>query len=183
MIARAVMIAAALLLGGCPHHQTPAEPAPAAKPAKPDKVAKKPKPKKPKKPKKEVAPPEPAEEPAVDETEPPAEDVLEVLEGHAVYYSDPQATASGERFDPKKLTAAHRDLPMGTIVRVTNKRNGKQVVVRINDRGPYGKDRRRIIDLSKAAAKELNFLKAGWTEVTIEVLEKPAKNAKKGKSK
>lgn len=158
-----------------------------AKPAKPpaaEKAEKKPKKKKQsKKPAKEIVV-APEDEPAVEETEPPpGEDVLEVYEGHAVYYSTPQATASGERFDPKKMTAAHRDLPMGTIVRVTNKRNGKSVELRINDRGPYGKDRRRIIDVSKAAAKALNFIKAGWTEVTIEVLSKPPPKAKKKKKK
>ena len=64
---------------------------------------------------------------------------------------------------------------------MTNTRNGKSVVVRINDRGPYGKDRRRIIDLSEAAAKILDYIDAGWTTVTIEVLERPAKKARRGK--
>jgi len=158
------------LLGGCASRAKPAaEPAPAPAPTKA----------KPEKKKVKVVDVAPADEPPVDETEPPEDEVLEVLEGKAVWYADDQKTASGERFDPTKLTAAHRDLPMGTIVRVTNKRNGKQVTVRINDRGPYGKDRTRIIDLSKAAARELDFIHAGWTEVTIEVLEKPEKKKTK----
>jgi rare lipoprotein A len=98
------------------------------------------------------------------------------LRGHAVWYGSDwhgKATASGERFNKRKLTAAHRTLPLGTKVRVTNERNGKSVVVRINDRGPYGKDKRRIIDLSEAAARKLDYLDAGWTEVTIEILELP----------
>ena len=76
-------------------------------------------------------------------------------------------TASGERFNMHAMTAAHRSLPMGTRVRVTNKRNGKSVVVRINDRGPYG---RAIIDLSQAAAAKLDMLEAGVVPVTIEVV-------------
>jgi rare lipoprotein A len=110
--------------------------------------------------------------------------VLEVLEGRAVWYGGGHhggPTASGERFDKRAMTAAHRDLPLGSKVRVTNKRNGKSVVVRINDRGPYGKDRRRIIDLSEAAAKKLDYIDAGWTEVTVEVLERPPPKKKKKK--
>ncbi len=159
-----------VFLGGCLS---------SAKPAKPTAAEQKAEKKKSKKDKKKVAT-TPVDEPDVDETEPPpGEDVLETYEGHAVWYGDAQKTASGEWFNGKEMTAAHRDLPMGTIVRVTNQRNGKSVELRINDRGPYGKDRRRIIDVSKAAAKQLDFIKAGWTEVTIEVLSKPEKKAKK----
>ena len=75
-------------------------------------------------------------------------------------------TASGEPFVPTKLTAAHRTLPFGTMVRVTNLRNGRSVVVRINDRGPYTKG--RIIDLTPAAAAELKF--SDLTPVTLEVV-------------
>ncbi len=78
-------------------------------------------------------------------------------------------TASGERFVPERLTAAHRTLPFGTMVRVTNMRNGRSVVVRINDRGPFNKQ--RIIDVSPAAAKQLQF--SGLTLVTLDVV--PAK--------
>ncbi|HZC54613.1 MAG TPA: septal ring lytic transglycosylase RlpA family protein [Xanthobacteraceae bacterium] len=75
-------------------------------------------------------------------------------------------TSSGERFSPDKLTAAHRTLPFGTIVRVTNMRNGHTVVVRINDRGPFNKG--RLIDVSPAAAKLLQF--SGLTPVTLDVV-------------
>jgi rare lipoprotein A len=78
-------------------------------------------------------------------------------------------TASGERFDMHKLTAAHRTLHMGTRVRVTNRKNGRTVEVRINDRGPYGSSQ-RIIDLSEAAAKVLDMIDAGVVPVKLEVL-------------
>jgi rare lipoprotein A len=78
-------------------------------------------------------------------------------------------TASGEKFDMYKLTAASNSLPMQTKVRVTNKKNGKYTIVRINDRGGFTK-LGRIIDLSYAAAKELKFLDDGLTEVKIEVI-------------
>jgi rare lipoprotein A len=74
-------------------------------------------------------------------------------------------TASGERFDMNELTAAHRTLPFGTLVRVRNTQNGREVVVRINDRGPQVSD--RIIDLSKAAAAALDFLQAGEASVVL----------------
>ena len=88
--------------------------------------------------------------------------------GYATYYNEPQRTASGERFNKNALTAAHRTLPFGTHVRVTNAKNGKSVVVRINDRGPYGGN--RIIDLSEAAAREIGMIAAGVVPVTLEVL-------------
>ncbi|MFT3698941.1 MAG: septal ring lytic transglycosylase RlpA family protein [Kofleriaceae bacterium] len=92
-----------------------------------------------------------------------------VYHGYATFYNESQMTASGERFDKHALTAAHRTLRMGTMVRVTNERNGRSVVVRINDRGPYG-NRSRIIDLSEAAAKQLHMIDAGVVPVTLEVL-------------
>ena len=88
--------------------------------------------------------------------------------GMASWYGEGQMTASGERFDKHQLTAAHRTLPMGTMVRVTNQKNGKSVIVRINDRGPYGHG--RIIDLSEAAAKKLDMIDAGVAPVTLEVI-------------
>jgi len=88
--------------------------------------------------------------------------------GYASWYNEPQKTASGERFNKNAMTAAHRTLPMGTRVRVTNTRNGRSVVVRINDRGPYGKG--RIIDLSEAAARQLGMIDAGVAPVQLEVL-------------
>ncbi len=75
-------------------------------------------------------------------------------------------TASGERFAPERLTAAHRTLPFGTMVRVTNLHNGRTVIVRINDRGPFNKG--RLIDVSPAAAKLLQF--SGLTLVTLDVV-------------
>jgi rare lipoprotein A len=78
-------------------------------------------------------------------------------------------TASGEKHDGEDLTAAHRTLPFGTNVRVTNLRNGKQVVVRINDRGPFRKG--RIIDVSPAAAREIGLIRSGTTKVRIEALD------------
>src|SRR5262245_24349767 len=84
--------------------------------------------------------------------------------GYATWYGTEPGqqggpTASGERFDRHALTAAHRTLPMGTIVRVTELRSGRSVVVRINDRGPYG-DHSRIIDLSEAAARKIGIIDA-----------------------
>ena len=82
-------------------------------------------------------------------------------------------TASGERFDKHALTAAHRDLPMGTMVRVTHDKSGRSVVVRINDRGPFGRDRSRCIDVSEAAARALGIMDAGVATVTLEVVSVP----------
>jgi rare lipoprotein A len=75
-------------------------------------------------------------------------------------------TASGETSRPAGLTAAHRTLPFGTMVRVTNKRNGHSVVVRINDRGPFG--RGRVIDVTPAAAGQLGF--SGITPVSLDIV-------------
>ncbi|MEL6375403.1 MAG: septal ring lytic transglycosylase RlpA family protein [Pseudomonadota bacterium] len=88
--------------------------------------------------------------------------------GLASYYWKPQPTASGERFNPNALTAAHRTLPFGTRVRVTNKRNGRSVVVRINDRGPF--IRGRIIDLSRRAAGVIRMKGAGIVPVRVTVI-------------
>lgn len=80
-------------------------------------------------------------------------------------------TASGERFSRGQLTAAHRSLPLGTKVKVTNLRTGQHVVVRINDRGPHGGGKRRIIDLSEAAAKRVGLLARGTERVQVVVVE------------
>jgi len=91
--------------------------------------------------------------------------------GKASYYAmslKGRKTASGEIYDPNKLTAAHPSLPFGTSVRVTNMYNNASVIVRINDRGPHV--RSRIIDLSHAAAQKLDLISAGVVEVAIEVL-------------
>ena len=93
-------------------------------------------------------------------------------EGVASYYADEyngRLTANGETYDMNRLTAAHNSLPFNTKVRVTNSRNKKSVVVRINDRGPF-KDN-RIIDLSLAAAKEIGLIAPGTAPVRLEVLE------------
>jgi rare lipoprotein A len=79
-------------------------------------------------------------------------------------------TASGERFSRGQLTAAHRSLPLGTKVKVTNLRTKQQVVVKITDRGPYGGGKRRIIDLSEAAAKRLGLLSRGVELVRVVVV-------------
>ncbi|SFO23485.1 rare lipoprotein A [Actinomadura madurae] len=86
----------------------------------------------------------------------------------ASYYWEGQMTASGERFDPSDLTAAHKTLPMGSKVRVTNKNNGRSVIVRINDRGPYAGG--RCLDLSRAAMKKVGGTGAGVIPVRYEVL-------------
>lgn len=94
--------------------------------------------------------------------------------GDASYYAASFAgrqTASGERFAPGALTAAHPSLPMGTRVRVTNMDNRRQVTVRINDRGPYAHG--RIIDLSPAAARRLHMIKAGIAPVTLRIVSRP----------
>jgi rare lipoprotein A len=80
-------------------------------------------------------------------------------------------TASGEIFDQTLFTAAHRTLPLGSKIKVTNLANGKSVEVRINDRGPFAED--RIIDLSGAAAKALEFLQSGKATVRLELLSEP----------
>jgi rare lipoprotein A len=79
-----------------------------------------------------------------------------------------RSTASGVRFDPKGLTAAHRNLPFGTPVRVTNLHNGRTVVVTINDRGPYVKG--RVLDVSLGAARALGMLRRGVASVLIQPL-------------
>jgi rare lipoprotein A len=104
----------------------------------------------------------------------PGEGALYLEEGVASWYGPGfhgRRTASGKRFNTHKLTAAHRSLPFGTKVLVTNLSNDKSVEVEINDRGP-AKKTRRLIDLSKAAAKKLGFAKAGVAKVRVEVIEK-----------
>lgn len=93
--------------------------------------------------------------------------------GVASYYNDAlegRKTASGELYQQKKLTAAHRTLPFDTKIKVTNLRNKRYVVVRINDRGPFVEG--RILDLSKEAAIRLDFLDQGLTEVRLDIVEK-----------
>jgi rare lipoprotein A len=77
-------------------------------------------------------------------------------------------TASGERMNPKKLTVAHKRLPFGTRLRVTNMKNRKTVVVKVNDRGPFIKG--RVLDLSKAAAVQIGMISSGHAKVCYEVI-------------
>jgi len=98
--------------------------------------------------------------------------------GLASYYGpgfNGDETASGEVFDQRKLVAAHRTLPLGSVVRVTNLENGRRVVLRVIDRGPYGKNHRKgcIIDVSKAAARQLGFVEDGLSRVRVDVLRLP----------
>jgi rare lipoprotein A len=88
--------------------------------------------------------------------------------GGASWYALSSRTASGERMNAKYLTAAHRNLKFGTKVAVTNKRNGKTVVVRINDRGPF--IRGRVIDLSKAAASHIGMIRSGTASICYRVV-------------
>ena len=90
------------------------------------------------------------------------------LNGLASYYDEVQMTSSGEPFDKRALTAAHKTLPLGTKVRVTNLSNGKSTVVRINDRGPFKAG--RVIDLSEAAAEQIAMTASGLARVAIEVV-------------
>ena len=93
-------------------------------------------------------------------------------EGTASYYADKfegQPTASGEKYKHTKMTAAHKSLPFGTMIKVTNLKNNKSVVVKVNDRGPFVEG--RIVDLSKSAAETLDFILDGLARVKIEVVE------------
>lgn len=88
--------------------------------------------------------------------------------GMASYYWEPQALASGGRFNPNAMTAAHKTLPFGTKVRVTNRNNGRSVVVTINDRGPFVAG--RVIDLSRAAASVVGMTGSGVAPVSVSVI-------------
>lgn len=154
------MLALALVLASCggaapprARHGTAPAPAPSAEPAAPSDP---------------VPPVDPAEAPA---PAPPGH----VLEGMATWYGPGFAghrTANGERFDPSQLTAAHRTLPFGTRVRVISERTGESVVVRINDRGPFGHEE-RIIDLARGAARRIGLDRAGVMRVRLEIVSAP----------
>lgn len=97
---------------------------------------------------------------------------VEVGTGIASYYGAElggSRTASGERFNPDDLTAAHRTLAFGSRVAVTNLANGQEVIVRVNDRGPWGKA--RIVDISYAAAKQIGMHRSGTAKVRLELLD------------
>ena len=115
------------------------------------------------------APPAPPVQPA----SAPAEPVFSEV-GKASWYGkfhQGRTTASGDKFDMNDLTAAHRTLPLGSRVRVVHSGNGRSVVVRINDRGPYSK--RRILDLSEAAARRLRMIDQGVAPITLHVISVP----------
>jgi|GEM_PF-588283 len=108
---------------------------------------------------------EPPQEPAVGDV------VRDLGTGHASYYGrrfHGRRTANGERFDMRAMTAAHKTLPFGSMVLVTNTDNGRSIIVRINDRGPFTPN--RAIDLSRAAAEEIGLVRRGVGEVRIELL-------------
>ncbi|MBV8687318.1 MAG: septal ring lytic transglycosylase RlpA family protein [Alphaproteobacteria bacterium] len=92
-------------------------------------------------------------------------------QGEASYYGrelEGNRTASGERFSAAGFTAAHRTLPLGTRLRVTNLANGRSVIVRVNDRGPFVHS--RLIDVSLAAAREINMVRSGKAQVKLEIV-------------
>jgi rare lipoprotein A len=98
-------------------------------------------------------------------------DAEHVGSGRASYYGHELAgnrTASGERFNPQALTAAHRTLPLGSKLKVINQSNGKSVVVRVNDRGPFHKG--RVLDVSLAAARQIGMISSGTASVRMELL-------------
>lgn len=96
-------------------------------------------------------------------------DIAQAQVGMASYYKSGRKTANGEKFNPNGYTAAHRSLKFGTKVRVTNLRNGRSVIVRINDRGPF--IRGRIIDLTFGAAKAVGLHNSGVAKVRVAVLQ------------
>jgi rare lipoprotein A len=98
---------------------------------------------------------------------------LMMLRGKASYYHDSLAgnlTANGEAYDPNRMTAASRDLPFGTVLRVVRRDTRRWILVRVNDRGPFG-DERRILDLSREAARRLDMLRRGVADIHVDVLE------------
>ena len=104
-------------------------------------------------------------------TAPASSGSSQVQRGIASYYHDTlhgRRPASGERYNKSALTAAHKTLPLGTKVRVTDVKSGKAIVVKINDRGPFVKD--RVIDLSRRAARELGMIRKGLAKVRVEVI-------------
>ena len=115
------------------------------------------------------ASPSPSASATPDRSDAPA---LETIEGRVSFYADSLAghrTASGESYDPAALTCASRDLPFGSLLRVVRIDTGASVIVRVNDRGPWGR-RTRILDLSRAAAEALAMIRAGVVTVRAEVI-------------
>jgi rare lipoprotein A len=100
----------------------------------------------------------------------PAAKANSVSDGVASFYTEDEWTASGERFNTRAMTAAHPTLPFGTRLRVTNVTNGRSVVVRINDRGPFVPG--RVVDLSESAAESLGMVERGIVKVKLDVVQK-----------
>ncbi len=110
-------------------------------------------------------------EPPAEPAPPEPQSIRNLGSGIASYYGrrfNGRKTANGERFNMRELTAAHKTLPFGSLVRVTNPRNGRAVTVRINDRGPFVKG--RVIDLSRAAAREIGMISRGHARVELELV-------------
>jgi rare lipoprotein A len=125
--------------------------------------------------------PEPPDKPIPSEPVPPPpaprppSAVVSRQDGYATYvarFFHGRTAANGERYDERQLVAAHRTLPFGSVVRVTNVKNGRTVTVRIVDRGPYGKNYREgtVIDLSRRAAERLRMIRDGQIPARLEVL-------------
>jgi rare lipoprotein A len=102
-------------------------------------------------------------------TSKPATETHDASYGLASFYTHESETASGEKFDAQELTAAHRTLPFGTRVRVTNVSTGRSVTVRVNDRGPFIPG--RVIDVSSSAAETLGITGQGIAKVKLDVLQ------------
>jgi rare lipoprotein A len=93
---------------------------------------------------------------------------VQAQSGLASWYALHSRTACGERMNPNAMTAAHRTLPCGTRIKVTHRKNGRSVIVRVNDRGPF--KRGRVVDLSRGAAKHIGLTHAGLAPVSLEVV-------------
>ena len=105
-------------------------------------------------------------------------DSLPLQSGLASWYGPGfhgKETASGEIFDQREMVAAHRTLPLGCVIRVTNLENGRRLTLRVIDRGPYGRNFRNgtVVDVSRGAARRLGFIKQGLVRVRIEVISVP----------
>jgi rare lipoprotein A len=163
---RLLLISLLLVLAGCGHKpaQVKVVPAPPPQQQVPEGT-----------PPVEAERPKPPEPPIASETEiPPDAKPLLVETGIASWYGAPyhnRRGSNGEIYDMHALTAAHRTLPLGSMVRVTNLKSGSSVTVRITDRGPFIEG--RIIDLSQAAAQQIGLIRAGTGEVRVELLKTP----------
>jgi len=167
---RFLVVALALLAAGCTTCEVATLPPPAPEPASPPPKVKK------VKPRGNYRLGEPYQIAGVWYT--PKLDYEYREEGRASWYGAPfhgRQTANGEIYDQDELTAAHQTLPLPSVVRVTNLENGRTLILRVNDRGPFIKG--RIIDVSRKAAKLLKFHDKGTTRVKVEVLEKESREA------